>query len=684
MSLPTIVVAPAILAAGAVAYKYAESSGDDNHQRHGEMTSGVDTKSHAENQHPRYGARFEQDFQPEVPSERQRTDAFVPTSMLTNRNSTTSQPLSSSPSSSPWSSGMMVPSNSSGWPSSVSTRMAPSSGMSGDMHGPFPRTTDEISHSSWFHRTARTVTGDLGPIEHQPDFQSSRGGIDASQMSTTHEANSIKGSAYPAKSSIDDALSETRGWVKSNESDMQSAASKAIDSAEDTGKAVAQNASGAADEAKDWLWVKQSEVDQAVSAAKESADKAASNASEWLWGKKSEADKTIAETTGEAKSAIKNASDSARSWVSGKKSDIDQTVSDAAKEVADTSRGWFWSTKNSADRAADEIKQKADAAKDAARDAADASHGWFWSKKSDADAAVANAADTVNHKANAVKSAADNKLSDAADSMQRTARDVKASAGDMASSARDSLNAGAAGARDWAKSSMDSIDSYVSSAAQLLERGTDNARDSIDSAGRSAQSAIGDAMDSAKGAVDSAGNGVRGHRRSVSDMVSSTSGEEPPRRHSISGSVFPPMQPTATLRKDRWTDTVHLPSTDLGVDRSGGGLPEAKSKDRRDSIMSSLDTDNSVMRALDDKFNEARSILQSTTSEIKSIANDAGTMASQKIMGAAERVHLQASGEGICGGISPGKEGLADSAKNSEYRFVEVNSGIPLLSSKPE
>ncbi|KAJ2377068.1 hypothetical protein IW150_001602, partial [Coemansia sp. RSA 2607] len=175
-TIPTLIVAPAILAAG-LTYKYAGGSDDISGVRI-RRTSETGFSGEALRQQPtvqrraslsavegRAGSRFESDFAPRVPSDMHRADAFVPTTMLTTNNVGSSAASGGDPT---------VRSRAGG---SGSTAYSPwkqilESNARGtvDHRSTYPNTTEDINRSSWLYRVAHKITGDLGSIEHQEKY----------------------------------------------------------------------------------------------------------------------------------------------------------------------------------------------------------------------------------------------------------------------------------------------------------------------------------------------------------------------------------------------------------------------------------------------------------------------------------------------------------------------------------
>ncbi|KAJ2809746.1 hypothetical protein FBU31_008137, partial [Coemansia sp. 'formosensis'] len=160
--------------------------------------------------------------------------------------------------------------------------------------------------------------------------------------------------------------------------------------------------------------------------------------------------------------------------------------------------------------------------------------------------------------------------------------------------------------------------------------------------------------------------------------IADTAGAVQQRAEAASNSAWESADAAARSYWQRGLDagTGWRPSAETTIDetRDDSFAPQ---KQRRDSLLSGID-DNSVIHALDEKFNEARSILRSTTDEIKTMASDASSAASETLRTAAEKTLPRPSNDGINMEETHGHRDIANKA-----RFVEANSHIPLLSSSP-
>ncbi|KAJ2525221.1 hypothetical protein GGI11_000192 [Coemansia sp. RSA 2049] len=715
-TIPTLIVGPAIVAAG-LAYRYGRFD-DDRDQRNtwGLTTPGFRARRMSDmtaGEAARYpepgmrtgrsasisgggggraaGAKFESDFQPQVPSERQRTDSFVPTNMLASSSAASASGNSSGSGSS----------NGGGWSSQqqqnlqqdmqqpqqpkqsiydkVSDRRVAET--LAERENPFPRTTNELENRSWAFRALHKVSGDLGPIEHKdspvqkerlvfPEEADANAGVsrgmqseDGKQGVNVLGSNRLFGNVAPDNN---DQLKQSEGWTTAGGLDAPGTRSTTkIEPSENVVGSTVHRASRAADDVNrlgvetvdanqagldvtgegnakshgsssmpssengkpearsgggggggGWFWGSSNKDNNARDAAK----KAASESRGWFWNKKSEADKAVSDTTDSAKEAA----DSARGWFGNKKQEADKSVSDtfdSAKEAAENTRGWLSDKKQSADRAVsdtvDSAKNWAQSASDSAKETADNTRGWFWNKKQDADKAVS---DTVG-------------------------------------SAKDSLNNAAAESRDWARSKKDN-------AVDAVEHEWDWATGKADDMGRSTRNAVDSAADASKSWMWSQKSKADNAVANAADAVGDSA---------------------ATAR-----DRAANKAADFAGSAGGNGQgTKQQQQQRRDSLMSplkdtttttgtSVGSDNSVLDALDSKFDDARTALRNTSEDLRTMASDASVVASDKLKDAVETVRFHPTNEGIV--RERIVRGRGENGEDVAMRFVEIDSGIPQLS----
>ncbi|KAJ1662095.1 hypothetical protein IW140_006260 [Coemansia sp. RSA 1813] len=779
-TIPTLIVGPAIVAAG-LAYRYGRF--DDNsgagvgQQKDGtgfsglhirrmpEMTSSTPASNGSASARS-MGTRFEGDFQPLVPSERQRTDAFVPTNMLASSSlfsnagdgAATAQQQ-----------GLSKASADSGSQAShrghqeqqterkqniydrISDRRVADTLK--ERENPYPRTTGELENRSWLFRAMHKVSGDLGPIEHkdsavekqrlvfQPDAESEQisstqganvlkgttlfsnvapdnndqlkqseewahaSGLDApgsrSKIELPPSSNVVGSTVHQASRAADDvnrlgvddvdanqAALDVTGMGRSSDSSSSSPSSSSKDNGSSSSggsggwfwgssdKSSADAAKKAASESRGWFWNKKQDAEKAASDAVASAEDKLQSASDyaqetaddargWFGNKKQNADRAVTDTVGSVENKLQSASDSVnqaaddtRGWFQNKKQDADKATSDAVdsaedklqstsdlvKETANDTRGWFWNKKQDIDNTIsdtiDSAKDSLQSASDSLKESAESTRGWFWNKKQDADNTVSETVDSAKNKANEASSAVH----------------------DTVDSAKDSVNSAAAGSRDWlynkkegAKGALENEWEWVTGKVDDMDRST---RDAASKASDASQAWMWDRKSQADNAVANAAGTVRDQAVSARDRAAQRSAEN---RESAAG----------------YTGAA---ATAGAMDSAlSGDIPQERSS-RRDSSMTPLkgSDSNSVLDALDSKFDEARTALRNTSEELRSMANDAGSAASEKIRDAAETVRFHPTNEGIV--RQDIVRGRGENGEDIAMRFVEVDSGIPQLS----
>ncbi|KAJ2318638.1 hypothetical protein GGI00_006554, partial [Coemansia sp. RSA 2681] len=324
------------------------------------------------------------------------------------------------------------------------TELAPGSS------GRYPRTTDEIEHTSWLQRTARSITGDLGPIEHQEavvgiqtagDSQQSAAGRregapqfsvrdsakdirdrsvhdaaraaedvtahlprdddanKAAQHVTRSDIDGIGAGLDQAKQTIKQAADETRGWFRSKKEEIDDSAAKAAADADRMANDISDSTKQAYDETQGWFWTKKKEIDDAAAKTVDDANRMASEVSEsakqaadktrgWFWSKKKEVDDNAAKTVDDANRMARGVSESAK----GAAADVDRMASDiseSTKQAFDETQGWFWSQSQEAGDAARDAKRRASDVTDSAKQAAGEARDKLASKKQEAGEAAA-------------------------------------------------------------------------------------------------------------------------------------------------------------------------------------------------------------------------------------------------------------------------------------------------------
>ncbi|ORX67659.1 hypothetical protein DL89DRAFT_269425 [Linderina pennispora] len=712
MPIPSITLAPIILCAGAISYKMGEDSAERSVRRREEMSSSFD-----------FGTGQQGDTR----------QSFVPTSQLTR-----------SEQSSAASSIGLSDEHRSGYPRTTSEI---------EGSGWLNRTAHQAQTSLSYE--ANRMRGSRAPLSETkgwvPETQSSKSAPSSDSSSTgggwfwergasaTDEPSS-KRTIASSKETAKDIGSGRRLALKAKTNSATNGARDWFHSTRDTAGQAVNKASRT--------------TKDSVDSAKKAADEAASKASGWFWGKKADADKAAQDT----RDSVKNAADDASGWFRGKKAEADRamqdtkatvkekadTAADAVNDTADDAKSWFWNTKADADKAAqdtrDSVKETMSSATDSIRGTADDASGWLWGKKTEADQATANAADAVKDQANSAQAA----VGDAASKTSGWFWDKKADADKVVQDARNSVETAADTATATVKNAADDTGDWLSAKKTDAGRATQDAADSADEAKQAAEdtsssraanynsfwnnsqrsegpahdggASAGDLAASSRAFASASGfNATRasagGHSRTTSDpgawsgssathdmelpggLSSSAIGGGRARRLSASDALSP-----TSLSGGTWTDTAE------------GGAGLSKPIARKDSLISSdkpaaaegsrtdVLKDNSVLQALDSKFNEARSLLLQTTSDIKAAAIDAGEAASGRIRAVAEKVSLPTLGSSgatsATGGLSAANnsgrpQGIVtgdDSERpaNHQYRFVEIESHIPVLSSKSD
>ncbi|KAJ2100605.1 hypothetical protein IW146_009522 [Coemansia sp. RSA 922] len=693
-TIPTLIVAPAIIAAG-IAYKYSGGEGSDA-RNIGPASAMRRRRSEMDT----VGERFEQDYR--MPARLAGT--FIPTSVLRGGTALQAQAAGSS-----------------GDQGSLSSRMT-LYGMSGgpteltpDHTGRYPRTTDEIEHTSWLQRAARSITGDLGPIEHQervvniqhagesqhPAEQADhapryfvRESVDNTRDRSAQEVeravdeargwyqskkkeidDDINQAASDAVSSTKQAYDETQGWYRSKKKEVDAAAASAVDDVKQMANEVSESTQDAANKSREWYQSKKKEVDEDISQAYDETQG-------WFWAKKKEVDDAAASAVDDVKhmasevsESTKDAAEKSREWFQSKKKEVDEDISQAYDET----QGWFWAKKQEADNAvadvADDIKRRASDMSDAARQSANEARDKLASKKQEAEEATAAAARGIRRRASDTSESA----KQTADSTWSWLWSKKKEVDDTAANALDSAKDQAQSASDWVAAKKQSADNAASDAVDTARDTADSARDWLKDTKDDVSNSVGRADDvsrawlwNAKGQVDQA--------------IANTASAVQQEAESASNSAMESADAAARSYWQRGLGTAAnagwRPSAETIVDTPRESSDESQKK-RRDSLLSGID-DNSVIQALDEKFNEARSMLKSTTEEIRTMASDASSAASETLRTAAEMTLPRPSSDGI-NMKEPEDDGHRDMRNQSDAqaRFVEVNSHIPLLSSSP-
>ncbi|KAJ2731071.1 hypothetical protein IW152_004821 [Coemansia sp. BCRC 34962] len=687
-TIPTLIITPAILAAG-IAYKYTSGEGpetSDMRRFRSEMdttrsrTSGRTMEDEDVSSTQALGKKFEQDSQPRVsPQPRQLANTFIPTSVLVSGMALQAQPVDDSSESS---------SDSSQQDSrSLSLRKA-LYGMSGgptelapDQACRYPRTTDEIEQTSWLQRAARSITGDLGPIEHQERVTTLQQAGDP-HRSTDH---GVAGPRYFARDSVNDARNRLGSMKKEVDRDINQNAIEALSST-----------TQAFDETQGWFWSAKKSVDDAAASVvddvrqtanevAESTKDAADKTRGWFWAKKKEVDDDVNQMSSDLKDYTKQAYDETQNWLQSKKQEADDVaqgarrrasdMSDSAKQATEEARDRLASKKQEAEEAtaaaAQDIKRRASDASDSAKQAANSTWSWLWSKKKEVDDTAITALDSAKEQAQSARDSAVAKsqqakeaLDDAAETASDWVATKKKSADDAMATAADTARETADSARDW-------VNEKKSSAADSARQSASNARDWAENTKDDIANSIGRADDASRAWLWNA-------KGQVDQAVADTAGAFQQQAEAASNSAY---ESADAASRSYWQRGLGSGTSAGWRGPSAGPAKEDSTdsslKQRRDSLLSGID-DNAIIHTLDEKFNEARSMLRSTAGEIKTMANDASSAASETLRTAAEKTLPRPSSDGII--MNESDDG---SHRDNQAQFVESNSHIPLLSSSP-
>ncbi|KAJ2508938.1 hypothetical protein IWW47_000335 [Coemansia sp. RSA 2052] len=553
-------------------------------------------------------------------------------------------------------------------------------------------------------------------------FRSKKKEINDSAAKTAADVDRM---ASDAVDSTKQAFDETQGWFWTKKKEVDDAAAKTVDDANRMASEVSESAKEAANKTRGWFWSKKKEVDDSAAKAAADADRMANDISDstkqaydetqgWFWTKKKEIDDAAAKTVDEANRMASEVSESAK----GAAADVDRMandISESTKQAFDETQGWFWSQSQEAGNAArdakrrasdvtdsarlaageardklaskkqeageaaastaQDIKRRASDASDSAKQAADSTWSWLWSRKKEVDDAAANAVDAAKDQAQSARdsvAAKSQQAKDAASDAAETASDwvaaKKQGANEAVANAAETASDTADSARDWLREKQSRArDSARESASSARDWAEDTKDDIANSVGR-ADDVTRAWMWDKKGQIDQAIADSAGAVQQSADAASNRALEE---ADSASRSYWQRGLGTGITAGWKKPSSAETNPVD-----SPSKSQQQEQQQRRDSLLSSTD-DNSVIHALDEKFNEARSILRSTTDDIKTMASDASSAATETLRSAAEKTLPRPSDDGINMGEA------YDSRHNDQAQFVELNSHIPLLSSSP-
>ncbi|KAJ1800290.1 hypothetical protein LPJ59_001213 [Coemansia sp. RSA 2399] len=702
-TIPSLIVGPALVAAG-LAYRYSRFDDDDQQKEGGAGFSGIHARRMSEMTSSTtgydhtggfsMGARFEGDFQPPVPSERQRTDAFVPTNMVVASSSssfstgggggslTQYQGQSKATAGEPQSGHLE---QQTGRRQSISDQIADRrvAGELAKHDNPYPRTTDELENRSWLFRTIHRVTGDLGPIEHKDtSIEQQRlvfpADSNREQISSTQGANALKGTRVFSSEQPEVGSSRSRNGTQTSPGDVvDSATRQASRLADDVTGAGGSSSGSSSLSSKNsnggWFWGSSSDKSTA-----DVAKKAADESRGWFWNRKQDAGQAASDAVGSAKDTLQSASDSAqqgaddtRGWFQSRKQDVDQAASDAvgsakdtlqsasdsAQQAADNTRGWFWNKKQNVDSAVDDtvgsVESKLQSASDSVNQAADSAKGSLQSASDSVKGSLQSASDSAKESAGSTRDWFWNKKHDAGNAVS-----------DTVDSAKNSMNDAAAGTHDWLKDRKDNAQGAV-------EHEWEWVTGKVDDMGRSTRDAAQSVGDSVGRATDASQSWMWSQKSQADNAVANAAGNV----HDYAASASDRAAQRSAEHREAAGHMGDYSASNGAMDNAlSGGEPPERSSTRRDSMMAPLKS-NSVLDTLDSKFDEARTALRHTSEELRTMANDAGSAASEKIRDAAETVRFHPTNEGIVRG-----GGETKSSEDIAMRFVELDSGIPQLS----
>ncbi|KAJ2850249.1 hypothetical protein IWW36_002045 [Coemansia brasiliensis] len=572
-SIPTLIVAPAILAAG-IAYKY---TGNDERQGRGRLQDSQEYLL-------RYGGKRrssnsnsqEQASNWDSNDRLQHTNEFIPTNMVgsnlqrypgesgnvnslaTQTGEAKYQPRRHANSEQQFDSYQ---------PQGITKKVLPSA-----IIGPYPRSDKEREHAPWFYKATRNMTLDLGPIEHQDDKKLQE--RDALQEASIEHIAAPLGDKSPhptltktAKYASDSPVAKASRAAEDitdkgvrKEDANQAAMNVSKDKSADVKSSLQQKQETQGANGNTGWFGGSTSGRNAGDSVKDGVEETADNARGWFWSKKKDVDDESSKLAESAKQkgneAVDNAKETAdetRGWFWNKKRDVEDAASDAAesarqktneavdsaKETADNARGWFWSKKQDAENTASDMaesaKQKTNEAVDNVKETADETRGWFWNKKQDVEDSASNMAESAKQKTN-----------EAVDNVKETAdktsswfwskkQDVQDAASDTAESARqktneavDSAKETADNARGWFWSKKQDAENTASNMAESVKQKTneavDNVKETADETRGWFWNKAQDTRDTASNAATSAEQGVSGATQSAMQGASDAAG----------------------------------------------------------------------------------------------------------------------------------------------------------------
>ncbi|KAJ2841427.1 hypothetical protein J3B02_005894, partial [Coemansia erecta] len=316
-TIPTLIIAPAILAAG-LTYRYTggKDEGSERARRRSEISlSGSNPSEFDISRKLQAGSRFKEDFEPGVPISQHRADAFVPTSQLKPQNTNDSPSVSHRRATSD--------STHSPWKQILESNIKSNT----EYNSTYPNTTDDIQKSSWMYRAAHKITGDLGPIEHQENYLDKAfdegGQREATVLVPTWDKGVFRQTMFSGSRPKEQGTANIHAASRAAEEvtdkgvrgtrDAQDAAYEAIDRNEKAKAADAADKGGSGW----WFWNKQQDTGdtqgrRASDVISGDVRKSADDARNWLWNKKEDSEDAVSDAAGDVKRRASDTSDSAR------------------------------------------------------------------------------------------------------------------------------------------------------------------------------------------------------------------------------------------------------------------------------------------------------------------------------------------------------------------------------------
>ncbi|KAJ2406004.1 hypothetical protein J3F80_003781 [Coemansia sp. RSA 2526] len=554
-------------------------------------------------------------------------------------------------------------------PQGISTKQVPE-----HIIGPFPRSDEERKHSSWLSRVAYKLTGDLGPIEHQNDdilrrrdeireraeekVPMAQGGSGPPRIGV-HKTSMYASDApvHKASRAADDVTREGVKNADANQAAIDVTREGTRDesqsrfgnnySADDRAGRVNQRA----DQSSGWFWNKKQEADDATLGAVDKAKRRASDAE--YSAKEADAGDATANAAESVRQGASGAAQSATQGVSDAASSVRQGVSEAAGSVKHGVLGAADSVHQAGVDAGNWVSDKTDQAGETVSDAAESAkqhvgdtRDWFWNKKQEAGEAVSDTADAIKNRAedakDSAKEAADktsgwfwNKKHEAAETISDVASDTR----DWLSDKKDRVEDSASEAGSWIAGKTDDLGRSIDNSAATAARTGDRSRAWLWETKSAADETISNAAGSVERSADNASARAQQHADAARDMAA-----------------------------DR-------------MPRASGGTGDQSWHTRRDSGLDMPESKhaNSVLHSLDAKFDDAREALRSTGHDLRAMAERAVPKSSGEGLISASGSEMHAVG-GI-DGTSASVVANRAAGNRTNLVFVESNSGIPVLDS---